>query len=257
MRPPTACLCGPLSGAFFGPRWTFSGRPWGCVGPPRGSLGLLARACLGPLCLILASLGLLCGLLGCLRPHWGPPTLVSMRAGVEKRPLRHCSQVASASRRATRRRYARSKLCNLLFAAEWRRRHPDGPTCVAISPGRVDTGIFANVPPPLAAPLRALSRRRRVEEEHGAIVSLHVRLGPPPQAHTIWRAVESSVLRRNSAWTKSISLTPEALSTPAPRPAELAQRALRDFGGHPGVLGRILGDVQDLKLGVVAHPGGG
>ena len=46
-------------------------------------------------------------------------------------------------------RYARSKLCNVLFAAEVRRRYPDGPICVAVSPGLVNTGIFASVPEPL------------------------------------------------------------------------------------------------------------
>eukprot|EP00928_Gymnodinium_smaydae_P091770 TRINITY_DN75510_c0_g1_i1.p1 TRINITY_DN75510_c0_g1~~TRINITY_DN75510_c0_g1_i1.p1 ORF type:complete len:441 (+),score=99.53 TRINITY_DN75510_c0_g1_i1:31-1323(+) len=43
-------------------------------------------------------------------------------------------------------RYARSKLCNVLFAAEFRRRYPDGPACVAVSPGLVDTGLFASCP---------------------------------------------------------------------------------------------------------------
>jgi len=39
-------------------------------------------------------------------------------------------------------RYARSKLCNVLFAAELRRQRPEGPSCVTISPGLVDTELF-------------------------------------------------------------------------------------------------------------------
>ena len=50
-------------------------------------------------------------------------------------------------------RYARSKLCNVLFAAELRRKYPEGPTTVAVSPGLVNTGIFASVPEPLSKAL--------------------------------------------------------------------------------------------------------
>ncbi|CAJ1402246.1 unnamed protein product [Effrenium voratum] len=44
-------------------------------------------------------------------------------------------------------RYARSKLCNVLFAAEQRRRLPEGPAVVAVSPGLVNTDIFRSVSP--------------------------------------------------------------------------------------------------------------
>ncbi|CAE8635716.1 unnamed protein product [Polarella glacialis] len=58
-------------------------------------------------------------------------------------------------------RYARSKLCNVLFAAELRRRStgPEGPACVAVSPGLVHTGLFAGTPSLIQAPLDILARK--------------------------------------------------------------------------------------------------
>mmetsp|Transcript_102655 Transcript_102655/g.260758 ORF Transcript_102655/g.260758 Transcript_102655/m.260758 type:complete len:391 (-) Transcript_102655:50-1222(-) len=55
-------------------------------------------------------------------------------------------------------RYARSKLCNVLFAAELQRRYPDCPACVAISPGLVNTELLVGAfPPALSESLRSLS----------------------------------------------------------------------------------------------------
>eukprot|EP00933_Yihiella_yeosuensis_P071585 TRINITY_DN79792_c0_g1_i1.p1 TRINITY_DN79792_c0_g1~~TRINITY_DN79792_c0_g1_i1.p1 ORF type:complete len:406 (+),score=65.69 TRINITY_DN79792_c0_g1_i1:94-1311(+) len=53
--------------------------------------------------------------------------------------------------------YARSKLCNVLFAAELRRRYPEGPLSVAISPGLVGTALFAGTPQPLRTVLGCVS----------------------------------------------------------------------------------------------------
>lgn len=64
-------------------------------------------------------------------------------------------------------RYARSKLCNVLFAAEIRRRYPDGPCCVAVSPGLVDTGLFAGAPLALREPLGTVARRFFQSPEQG------------------------------------------------------------------------------------------
>ncbi len=55
-------------------------------------------------------------------------------------------------------RYARSKLCNVLFAAELRRKYPEGPLSIAISPGLVNTGIFRSVPDPLGQVLRLATK---------------------------------------------------------------------------------------------------
>lgn len=54
-------------------------------------------------------------------------------------------------------RYARSKLCNILFAAELRRCHNHHIRTIAISPGRVKTAIFHNVPTPLRQVLQAVA----------------------------------------------------------------------------------------------------
>ncbi|CAE7490220.1 RDH14 [Symbiodinium necroappetens] len=65
-------------------------------------------------------------------------------------------------------RYARSKLCNVLFAAEVRRRYPDGPISVAVSPGLVNTGIFASVPEPLGKALCWCAERLFQTPQEGA-----------------------------------------------------------------------------------------
>lgn len=65
-------------------------------------------------------------------------------------------------------RYARSKLCNVLFAAELRRQYPDGPLSVAISPGLVNTGIFRAVPEPLGHVLRWFADKSFQTPQEGA-----------------------------------------------------------------------------------------
>jgi len=55
-------------------------------------------------------------------------------------------------------RYARSKLCNVLFAAELRKRYPDGPVCLAVSPGRMDTRLYEGAPGWFHRPLTLLAR---------------------------------------------------------------------------------------------------
>lgn len=57
--------------------------------------------------------------------------------------------------------YARSKLANLLFTAELARRleaRGSGVTATCVSPGRVATSIFGNVPALLRGPLALLAR---------------------------------------------------------------------------------------------------
>lgn len=56
--------------------------------------------------------------------------------------------------------YARSKLCNLLMTAELSRRltaRHSSVTASCVSPGRVNTHIFANVPGLLRPPLQLLA----------------------------------------------------------------------------------------------------
>lgn len=65
-------------------------------------------------------------------------------------------------------RYARSKLCNVLFASELRRKYPAGPMSVAISPGLVNTGIFHSVPDPLGQVLQWLASKSFQTPEEGA-----------------------------------------------------------------------------------------
>jgi len=65
-------------------------------------------------------------------------------------------------------RYARSKLCNVMFAAELRRKYPAGPLSVAVSPGLVNTGIFRSVPDPLGQVVRWLASKSFQSPAEGA-----------------------------------------------------------------------------------------
>ena len=65
-------------------------------------------------------------------------------------------------------RYARSKLCNVMFAAELRRKYPAGPLSVAVSPGLVNIGIFRSVPDPLGQVVRWLASKSFQSPAEGA-----------------------------------------------------------------------------------------
>lgn len=80
--------------------------------------------------------------------------------------------------------YARSKLANVLMTAELSRRllqRGCTVTCYSVSPGRVNTGIFANVPGVLRAPLRWLAAAAFLSPEQGAATVLHAVLAPELQ----------------------------------------------------------------------------
>lgn len=80
--------------------------------------------------------------------------------------------------------YARSKLANVLMTAELSRRlqqRASTVTCYAVSPGRVNTGIFANVPGALHAPLRWLAAAAFQSPEQGASTVLQAALAPELQ----------------------------------------------------------------------------
>ena len=75
-----------------------------------------------------------------------------------------CGVPLSGPSHVTRRylRYARSKLCNVLTAAELQRRARDAGlplTAASVSPGIVATNIWDNLPRFWRAPVRALVRR--------------------------------------------------------------------------------------------------
>ena len=77
--------------------------------------------------------------------------------------------------------YARSKLCNVLFTAELSRQltaRGSSITACSVSPGRVSTHIFANVPWPLATPLRWLAAAAFQTPAQGARTVLHAALAP-------------------------------------------------------------------------------
>lgn len=72
--------------------------------------------------------------------------------------------------------YGVSKLCNVLFTAELRRRHP-GITAVSMNPGRIATDIFRRMPAPLFAVLKLVLPMASVEVggarlKHAATVEL-------------------------------------------------------------------------------------
>ena len=126
-------------------------------------------------------------------------------------------------------RYARSKLCNVLFAAELRRKYPEGPTSIAVSPGLVNTGIFASVPQPLGKALcwcaerlfqtpqegashilRAIAAAQAAQTgEAKADLPLYWHCGEPQEpsaaalheglAAALWRASERAVSKANEA----------------------------------------------------------
>lgn len=77
--------------------------------------------------------------------------------------------------------YARSKLANVLMTAELARqleRRGSGVTAYSVSPGRVATNIFGNVPGALQAPLRWLAALAFQTPAQGARTVLHAALSP-------------------------------------------------------------------------------
>ena len=77
--------------------------------------------------------------------------------------------------------YARSKLCNVLMTAELSRRlqqRHSTVTCSSVSPGRVNTGIFGNVPGALQSPLRWLAASCFQTAAQGASTPLYAALSP-------------------------------------------------------------------------------
>ena len=77
--------------------------------------------------------------------------------------------------------YARSKLMNVLTTAETSRRlqrRGSSVTACSVSPGRVATAIFANVPGLLQAPLRWLAAAAFQTPAQGARTVLHAALSP-------------------------------------------------------------------------------
>ncbi|MBX3191528.1 MAG: SDR family NAD(P)-dependent oxidoreductase [Labilithrix sp.] len=67
------------------------------------------------------------------------------------------------------REYGVSKLCNILFTAEIRRRFP-GVSAVSMNPGRIASDIWRSVPQPLRAVLPALLAMKSVEIGGGYLV---------------------------------------------------------------------------------------
>ena len=71
--------------------------------------------------------------------------------------------------------YERSKLCNVLFTLELRRRLANTDvTCVSLHPGQVRSGIWDVIP----QPIRWLITRKFLTDEEGAARVLHCALGP-------------------------------------------------------------------------------
>jgi retinol dehydrogenase 12 len=65
--------------------------------------------------------------------------------------------------------YGVSKLCNILFTAELRRRTP-GITAVSMNPGRIASDIWRSVPPPFRSMLPTLLAMKPVEVGGGYLV---------------------------------------------------------------------------------------
>ena len=121
--------------------------------------------------------------------------------------------------------YANSKLCNTLFTAELSRRltaRGSSVTAYSVSPGRVATGIFRNVPGVLRRPLELLARAFFQTPEQGARTVLRAALAPELQRrHVLYmhagEEAEPAAAARNAAlagalWTRSaaaVGLHPE------------------------------------------------
>ncbi|HHC09586.1 MAG TPA: SDR family NAD(P)-dependent oxidoreductase [Actinobacteria bacterium] len=74
--------------------------------------------------------------------------------------------------------YARSKLANVMFAAEFARRYPQGPTAYSFHPGYVWTRMAQDGDAPLAGLIWRLQRFRLRSPEEGAATGVHLATEP-------------------------------------------------------------------------------
>jgi NAD(P)-dependent dehydrogenase (short-subunit alcohol dehydrogenase family) len=109
--------------------------------------------------------------------------------------------------------YARSKLANILFAAEFARRaRPHGVLAYALHPGVLDTEIWRTMP----GWLRALTRLRLRPAEDGAATTLHCALYATPGQTGLYfsdaRVEEPTAMARDprlaaELWNRSLDWT--------------------------------------------------
>ncbi|CAL8465535.1 g5071 [Coccomyxa elongata] len=84
--------------------------------------------------------------------------------------------------------YARSKLCNVLHALELQRRFAAEGTAItahAVSPGRVNTGIFDNLPPLAKSLLKPLASALFQTPKQGASTVLYAATAPEVKARNM------------------------------------------------------------------------
>jgi retinol dehydrogenase 12 len=118
--------------------------------------------------------------------------------------------------------YAVSKLCNVLFTAELRRRH-SRITSVSMNPGRIQSDIFRRMPGPLFAMLKLVAPMKPVEVGgerlvHAATVSLEGDGAPLYFDKGEPRAVNPAALREDLAaelWAYSLRAVATACAEPA------------------------------------------
>ena len=124
--------------------------------------------------------------------------------------------------------YGRSKLCNVLFTAELSRRlqqRGSGVTACSVSPGRVNTGIFSNVPGALRPALRWLAAACFQTPAQGARTVLHAVLSPELEGrHELYlhdeKACAASAAAQDSAlaarlWRLSVQETGQSAAEDA------------------------------------------
>ena len=107
-------------------------------------------------------------------------------------------------------RYARSKLCNVLFTLELQRRLPHNSNVLAccVSPGRVYTNIFNNVPGCLRPVLHAIASTCFQTPAQGAHTILYACTSPDVHRHTLYlhdcKPVEASAVGRDAALAQTL-----------------------------------------------------
>jgi NAD(P)-dependent dehydrogenase (short-subunit alcohol dehydrogenase family) len=126
--------------------------------------------------------------------------------------------------------YARSKLANILFAAEFARRaRPHGVLAYSLHPGVLDTEIWRRMP----GWMRALNRLRLRPAEDGATTTLHCALRAAPDESGLYfadsRVEEPTATARDPVlasdlWTRSLAWTGVA-DIPPPLSAGSAARS--------------------------------